>query len=291
MDKNINVENCPLVTIGLPFYKDKDFLSFAILSVLNQTYHNWELILVDDGGNDGSIDIAKSFQDPRIRLISDGDNKGLTVRLNEIAEMATGMYIARMDADDIMAVDRIECQVSYLTEHPEIDVVGSSAMIIDKDNRITHSVDYSGFHSKFIHSSILGKKSWFISNPYNPEFKRCQDYELQIRTAPHYHFYNTPKPFLFYRVQEGLSYKKQYAAHKAMKKVYVNYNKYKKSLIWGYRSLLLSCFKLFLYYIADKLGLTSFIEDYRWRNGISTDLLLSDKDLEKSIVDLRHCPI
>ena len=125
-----------LVTIGIPFFKDKEYLSAAIQSVINQTYQNWELILMDDGSSDGSLEIAKSFKDKRIRIVSDGKNKGLPSRLNEIVGLARGEFVARMDADDIMHPERIEKQVDYLIDHPEVNVLGTMAYVIDASNSI-----------------------------------------------------------------------------------------------------------------------------------------------------------
>ena len=102
---------CTLVTIGIPFYNASQFLEYAIKSVINQTYTNWELILVDDGSTDDSLSIARSFNDQRIKILSDGVNKGLVSRLNEIILNSRGSYIARMDADDIMHFERIEKQI------------------------------------------------------------------------------------------------------------------------------------------------------------------------------------
>ena len=83
-------------------------MSDAICSVLNQSYIDWELLLLDDGSTDESLNIAKSFTDGRIKIISDGMNRGLIYRLNESINMARGKFYARMDADDIMHPDRIK---------------------------------------------------------------------------------------------------------------------------------------------------------------------------------------
>ncbi|MGL5269675.1 MAG: glycosyltransferase family 2 protein, partial [Selenomonadaceae bacterium] len=115
------------VSIGLPFYNDEKTLRYTIQSILLQSYTDWELILLDDGSTDGSLAIAKSIKDKRVRVVSDNENKGLAVRLNEIANLANGQYLARMDADDLMHPDRIKEQVLFLEENPEIDVVGTNA--------------------------------------------------------------------------------------------------------------------------------------------------------------------
>ena len=92
------------VTIAIPFYNSECFLADAIQSVVNQTYINWELLLMDDNGTDGSRKIAEKFaaKDKRIRLVSDNENHGLPSRLNESVELAKGEIYVRMDDDDIM---------------------------------------------------------------------------------------------------------------------------------------------------------------------------------------------
>jgi len=82
------------VTIGLPFYNAEKYLTDAIRAVFAQTHQHWELILIDDGSTDGSLKIAKSVQDPRVRVYSDGKNKKLAARLNEITKLAKYEYIA-----------------------------------------------------------------------------------------------------------------------------------------------------------------------------------------------------
>ena len=277
------MDNDLLVTIGIPFYNDAQYLRYAIASVLNQSYHNWELILMDDGSCDGSLEIARSFEDKRIRIISDGLNKGLAARLNEIAIEAKGVYIARMDADDIMTTDRLEQQVSYLVSHPEVDIVGSSAMIINNKNQITYSANQAGIDTWYIHPSIMGKASWFRSNPYNVDFKRCQDFELWTRTSQKSVFYNMHRPLLFYRVQDKLSYVKVYAAFMAKKKVFFNYRKYNRTWFWSFKKMSMQIVKLVLYKIADMMGMMSIIERGRWRRKLPDDLLLTNADLENCI--------
>src|SRR5215207_5701854 len=121
----------PRVTIGLPFYNAANTLASAVRSVFAQTYHDWELILVNDGSSDRSLEIADAVKDPRIRVMSDGRNKGLAARLNEITSSACGRYIARMDADDLMHPDRLARQVALLQTRPRVDVVGTATYATD----------------------------------------------------------------------------------------------------------------------------------------------------------------
>lgn len=207
-----------IVTVGIPFYNAESYLYWSIKSVLNQSFKDFELILTDDGSNDGSLDIARSFIDPRIRVLSDGQNRGIASRLNEQIRLAQGKYFARMDGDDIMVIDRLEKQIKFLEDNPIIDVVGGFAYVIDKNNGIkgykknifpkstSEIIRYQGY---FIHPTVVGKKEWFQQNQYDENLKRCQDFELWLRTYKFSKFFVIEEPLLFYREIET-DYKQKY---------------------------------------------------------------------------------
>ena len=154
----------------MPFYNDELTLELAIKSVFAQTYQNWELILVDDGSTDGSLNIVKKITDKRVCLITDGENKGLIFRLNQIASLARGKYLARMDADDLMQPTRIEKQVEYLENNPEVDLVDTGAYSIYRNEMpkgkrglddINTDVKRVIKHAMLLHASVTGKTNWF----------------------------------------------------------------------------------------------------------------------------------
>lgn len=200
----------PLVSIGISFYRDVDTLSDTINSILAQTYDNWELILVDDGSSDGSLEVAKRYVGGKVRLFSDGENKGLAKRLNEMVNCARGKYFARMDADDIMHPERIKRQVEFLENNIDIDVVGTNAYSLGMHNEIlgirkSHEIpkDYVGVfkNTVFIHPTVMGKTAWFRRNPYEESAfaHRAEDYELWCRSYQHSRFAYIDQPLLFYR--------------------------------------------------------------------------------------------
>ena len=203
------------VTIGLPIYNAEKFLKFAIDSILCQTYTNIELLVVNDGSTDNSMAIVQSYQDDRIRIINDGFNKGLPFRLNQIALEASGFYLARMDSDDIMLPNRIANQVKTLENNLDIDVLGTNAYTIDENN-LVQGIRYDNKNktdlikvSGFIHPSIIAKKEWFLSNPYDEKALRIEDKDLWFRTSKKYNFKMTTEPLLFYR-EFGANYYKKY---------------------------------------------------------------------------------
>ncbi len=204
------MSQAPIVTVGIPFYNAEATLLDAIRSVFAQTFQDWELILMDDGSTDGSLDIALSVQDPRVRVVGDGRNLKLPARLNQIHQQAAGEYAARMDADDLMHPDRLMKQVDLLKQQPDVDVVGTLMYAMDSQ-RSVHGVqgsDASGFEPRdtldriiLMHATVCGKTQWFRQNPYDETFVRAQDCELWCRTCRHSRFATIIEPLYF--VNEG----------------------------------------------------------------------------------------
>ena len=196
-----------LVTIGLPIYNAEIFLSDCIKSILNQTYKNLEIILVNDGSTDNSLEIIKKFQDPRIKIINDGLNKGLIFRLNQMVEISNGEFFVRMDADDIMFPDRIENQLKVFKTNSDIDLVhGDAVSINDKNCIIGYKTSIKIENKKQIlkgitpiHPTVMAKKKWFCENVYLSDFLLIEDLELWYRTIEFSNYCNLNEPLIFYR--------------------------------------------------------------------------------------------
>lgn len=179
------------VTIAIPVYNAEKYLFLAMSSVLNQSFTDFELIILDDGSSDKSMEIARSFNDDRIRIISDGKNLGLPARLNQITKLAKFDLIARMDADDIIPLDRIEKQYEYLMSYPQKDLVTMGCAYIDDAHVLGVSIPKQSYNLTFkdmlngqhgiCHASILVRKSWYKRNQYDSEMHRVEDYELWLR--------------------------------------------------------------------------------------------------------------
>jgi glycosyltransferase involved in cell wall biosynthesis len=196
----------PLVFIGMPVYNCAGTVAQAITSILNQTFVDWELLIIDDGSTDNTIDIVEAFHDPRIVLIKGEGTKGLTDRLNECVGRATGRFFARMDGDDIAYPERLRKQVEYLESQPEVDLL-SAACIVFKGNGDAYGLRravtshkeicgnaLSGLH--LLHSNWMGRIEWFLRNPYRRFFKRSQDRELLMRARNVSHFAALPDVLL-----------------------------------------------------------------------------------------------
>lgn len=246
------MNNSTYVTIGIPFYNAGKYLEGAICSVLAQTHTSWELILIDDGSTDQSLEIAKAYaqSDNRIRVLSDGKNKKLASRLNQIIHEAKYDLIARMDADDLIPNDRIEKQVLFLLQHPEYDLVSTSLLSISNDDKLiglrTNSpkkpskAEVLLCKSNIVHASIIARSSWYRRNKYNESTVLAQDYELWLKAAIKNDLnVGFISDYLYYYREEGsvkkhkmlIAYNIQIKAIKANYKGILNYNDYIKSIV------------------------------------------------------------
>jgi len=222
------------VTIAIPFYNAEKFLLDAIKSVFVQTHNKWELILIDDGSTDKSLEIAKSINDPRVRVFSDGKNKKLAARLNEVVKLAKYDLIARMDADDLMSPTRIEKQVSILKNNPSIDLVTTGLFSVTDDLQpisVRWNKSKTISHSQLlrrnivVHAAIVARKSWFERNPYDTNLKVAQDYNSWLRASYNNDFklQFMPEALYYYREENNTNIKKMLLAGKYGRKMFYKY--------------------------------------------------------------------
>ncbi|WP_084784943.1 glycosyltransferase family 2 protein [Calidithermus timidus] len=203
-----NAKN-PLVTIGIPFFNPGHALVDAVRSVFAQSFQDWELILMDDGSTDGSLELARRIQDPRVHVVSDGKNLGLVARLNQITQLASGTYLARMDADDLMHPERIAKQYNFLKSNTQVDVIDTGAFILNKEG---YPVGLRGTSpglptplallkwGGFLHPSIMTRREWLLSHQYDPAYPRAEDRELWARTFKSSKFAHLQEALFFYRL-------------------------------------------------------------------------------------------
>jgi glycosyltransferase involved in cell wall biosynthesis len=196
------------VTIGLPFHNARDFIAGAIRSVFAQTFHDWELLLVDDGSTDGSLEIASRVRDSRVRLIADGKHRMLPARLNHIADAARGDLIARLDADDMMHPERLARQVGLLSQQPDVDFVGTACFTMNARGEVvgviaSEAVRTDPYHvlrrGLLAHATLLCRREWCRGNRYDERFPRAEDRELFCRTLREARFAHIREPLYFVR--------------------------------------------------------------------------------------------
>lgn len=295
------VTSLPPVSIGIPFFNAERFLLDAIKSVFAQTHEDWELILMDDGSSDRSLEIARSVDDPRVRVYSDGKNKKLAARLNEIHALARYDFIARMDADDLMATDRIEKQLRLLITRPEVDLVTSGVCSItddsvpygmrlpQKNHVLTPYRVLSGRHG-IVHAAVVGRADWFRRNPYDPSDHWAEDYKLWVRSILNHDLSvgYIREPLYFYR-EEGSATTKKMLSGQGISRGVIRKNGIQMVGPVGTAYLLgRSCLKSIATKCLDRVGGTQYVIRARSPDVVTEDLWNVQKQIQKIIMTSLH---
>jgi hypothetical protein len=202
----------PVVSVVMSVYNGERYLREAIESILSQTFTDFEFLIIDDGSTDNSADIIRAYQnhDPRIRLVQNDANIGLTRSLNKGLDLARGTYIARMDADDISLPERFARHVAFMDAHPEIGICGTWAEFfgVTPGGIWRNATDPDEIKSRLFfgqaltHPSVMLRRSTIQSANlyYNSDYVRSQDYELWARASRHVRISNVPEVLLRYRL-------------------------------------------------------------------------------------------
>lgn len=210
MVKETGVNNYK-ISVLMPVYNGSAFLQKAVDSILCQTFDDFEFIIIDDGSTDNSVDILKSYQDPRIILLQNLHNLGLVKTLNRGLLQSRGKYIARMDQDDISFTDRLERQVRFLDNHPEHVLVGTTYAYINTQGEVTGSFPALlddedikrelftktpfGHGTVMIRGSALRQKGFM----YSEDAVHVEDYDLWLRFAQAGKYANLPEILYLWR--------------------------------------------------------------------------------------------
>lgn len=202
----------PKITVFMAVYNGEKYLKEAINSILHQTFKNFELLIINDGSTDKSIQIIESYDDPRIRLLHNEKNMGIVKTRNRGIKESREKYIAIMDQDDISLPRRLAKQVEFMENHPEIGVLGTWTKVLKQKYQFiaryypNHDEIKASliFSSTMAHPSIMLRKEALEKHgfKYNNDFK-TEDYELWTRMIDHTKFANLQKTFLVYRKHEG----------------------------------------------------------------------------------------
>ena len=202
----------PTLSVILPSYQSIFFLEKSITSILDQSFSDFELILIDNASTDGSDQLLRYLKDPRIRLFINESNIGYTRSLNKGLSLARGRYIARMDADDFSQKNRFEKQIQFLEANPDYGIVGCSYHIIDKKGSIigTRRMPESDLEIRwknllscpFCHPSVMIRKSILDTHQLSFEVTKepAEDYDLWSKILDHSLGFNLPEKLLHYRV-------------------------------------------------------------------------------------------
>jgi glycosyltransferase involved in cell wall biosynthesis len=203
----------PMVSVVMPVYNAEVFLRPAIESILDQTFKDFECLIVDDASTDSSPRIIQEYaqRDPRIRVWRNMENLRISRSLNRGIEQARGRYIARMDGDDVAVPGRLEKQVAYMEAHPEVGISGGTMKIMDGMGRIFSQRHYHLTdaeirrhlfrYSPFSHPLVILRKAVLDQvGYYDPAFDFAEDYELYFRIGRVAQFGNLPDVLLHYRM-------------------------------------------------------------------------------------------
>ncbi|MCX6344475.1 MAG: glycosyltransferase [Armatimonadetes bacterium] len=196
------------ITIGVPFYNTGNTLGDTIRSVFAQTFQDWELILLDDGSTDNSLQIAQAVKDSRVRVISDGTNQGIGARRKQIVDLATGDYLAWQDADDLMHPMRLDMQCQFLENNQQVDLVDAWSFSINTNNsviglsrlpKLNTSLPAAIKKPIMLNGASLGRVSMYRRDNFDASFRRAEDWEMWIRALQHSVFARIPQPLYFRR--------------------------------------------------------------------------------------------
>ena len=236
----------PTISIVMPVYNCERYIQQAIDSILNQTYDDFELIIVDDGSTDKTSEIIQNVRDKRICLVKNTKNRGIIASLNNGIKLSTGKYIARMDADDISLPTRLERQIDHLTK-TNSDICGCHYFTINREGSIISKIDvplnnneiimYLGVAVPFAHPSVLINKA-FVENHNlrygDSNYKIAEDMVLWHQMVSYNAKFSNVDEYLFmHRLHDkALTYTKKYKNLldvKCLTKIYIS-NEYKIDL-------------------------------------------------------------
>ncbi|HKR07538.1 MAG TPA: glycosyltransferase family 2 protein [Bacteroidia bacterium] len=202
----------PKVTVLMPVYNGEKYLQESIDSILNQSFHDFEFLIINDGSTDNSAKIISSCNDPRIRFINNEKRSGLIASLNNGFDLASGEYVARMDCDDTSVKQRLSVQVNFMNKHKNTGVCGSFYYLTRDKKKAVTDLPLSDreircfllFNSPIAHPAAMIRMSVVkkYNVRYNAEYIHAEDYDLWSRLSQLSGLQNISKKLLNYRVHD-----------------------------------------------------------------------------------------
>jgi len=212
------INSVPKISVIMPVYNAEKYIDQTIDSVLNQSFENFELIIINDGSSDASHDIIKTYADDRIKYYTNAHNSGIVFSLNKAIGIAAAEYIARIDADDICYKDRLQLQFDFLESNIKVGVCSGDIALIDSNNRdlgITRLPRSSEdcnmkflFGNPIIHPASMFRKSLALKvGGYTVGMEPAEDLDFWLKLSEISEIENIDKVLIKYRIHEN-SYSK-----------------------------------------------------------------------------------
>ncbi|MEM6700077.1 MAG: glycosyltransferase, partial [Bacteroidota bacterium] len=200
----------PLISVLTPAYNREKYIGEAIESVQAQAIEDWEMLIIDDGSTDKTIEIVKAYQseDQRIILLQNPENLGISATRNHGLQHIKGKYIAMLDSDDVFLPNKFQKQIDFLEAHPEIGVLGAWAKLIgfeghqfapeEKDTQLRAR---SLYRCPLVHSSSIIRASVIEAGNirYNENYPASNDYDFWVKALQYTQFHNLPEYLVLYR--------------------------------------------------------------------------------------------
>lgn len=244
----------PLISVIMPVFNGEKYLHEAIKSILSQTFDDYEFLIINDGSIDNTRNIIESYRDDRIRIIDNEINQGLASSLNKGIGLSRGVYIARMDADDVSFPERFKRQIEFLQLHPEIDLLGCRAVVFRSVVDIVGLLPFYPSHQAICarpwrgislpHPTWMGRANWFRHYQYRfPEVLRAEDQELLLRAYPDSCFACLDEVLLGYR-QGSFNLTKTLLARRTLLQAQIRLFVGRRQWVDLFLAIIASCFKV-----------------------------------------------
>ena len=250
--------NSPAISVVMTAYNTEKYIKEAIESILNQTFKNFEFIIVDDGSTDNTRLIIEEYakKDGRIKVIYNETNLGIVFSSNKAIKIAKGKYIAIMDSDDISKASRLEQQFAFMESNPKVGVCGTNVILINKDGQ---KIGYKSFPetdekckkafffcNPFAHNTVMLRRECFDEfGYYDNDFLNAQDLEIYMRFGQKYKLHNLQEYLVYYRIhgQNSLFKNQKRMIKNTLKARKIALKKYNYHCpFWGYPAYFLTWF-------------------------------------------------
>ena len=266
----------------------------AVLSIIQQTFQHWELLIIDDGSTDNAMQDIADIIDVRIKVFRDGNNHGLAARLNEAIDFARGTYFARMDQDDVSFPDRFARQIEALQNDPRLDLVAVRAVTVSVEDQVMGLLPYAITHEEvcarpwmgfyFPHPTWMGRIEWFRKYRYTVPGPYCsEDQELLLRSFASSRFVTIPEVLFAYRIRKKINVRKHFFTRFTVLKFQLRYLFAKLDLFQALLSILVFVGRIFSDLLKHFISVFGLSNVFRPRP-VEAQLLTRWEEVRKALI-------